>query len=148
MSTLASVLSGEIRRLSRREIKSQTGVTRRMTTQHRRDIAALKRQITAMQKTVDFLASQEKRRVGDTAATPAPEGPVRFRVDGLRTHRRKLGLSAEDYGRLVGVSGQSVYHWEMRKARPRQEQIARLVAIRGIGKREALKRLELLAGEK
>jgi predicted transcriptional regulator len=81
---------------------------------------------------------------------PAPkkvEG-IRFRADGLKSHRARLGLSAADYGRLVGASGLSVYHWESGKARPRKEQVAKLASVRGIGKREAVRRLELLDGTK
>jgi len=59
---------------------------------------------------------------------------------------RRLGLSAADYARLVGVSSLTIYNWEHGKSRPRKEQLAALVAVRGIGKREALRRLELLKG--
>ena len=143
MPNLASALNDHIRRLSRREITSQTKSTRRLTAQYRRDIAALKREVSALRKSVSFLEAQEKRRV---AARPDPvraEG-VRFRVDGLKSHRSRLGLSAKDYGRLVGVAGLTVYHWEAGKARPRKQQLAKLAAVRGLGKREALRRLELL----
>ena len=139
------MLNEEIRRLARREIKAQTGTTKRLTAKYRRDIAALKREVAGLHKTVAYLQTQERRRVSER---PAPEGGrVRFRADGLRTHRAKLGLSAKDYGRLVGVAGLTIYHWEHGKARPRRQQLAKLVAVRGIGKREALKRLELLGSK-
>ena len=48
-----------------------------------------------------------------------------------------FSLSAADFGKLLGVSAQSIYNWERESAYPRVEQIARLAAIRGIGKREA-----------
>ncbi|MGA2498804.1 MAG: hypothetical protein ABSH20_13760 [Tepidisphaeraceae bacterium] len=143
MPNLASVLNEQIRRLSRREIKAQTRSTRRLTAHYRRDIAALKRQVAGLLKAVSFLERQEKKRV---AGRPVPQEPgdIRFRADGLRTHRAKLGLSARDYGQLVGVAGLTIYSWESGKSRPRKAQVAKLVAVRGIGKREALKRLELL----
>jgi DNA-binding transcriptional regulator YiaG len=143
MPNLNSVLNDQIRRITRREIKSQTKTTKKLTAQYRRDIAALKRQVASLQKTVNFLQGQEKRRVASQPAPAKVEG-IRFRADGLKSHRAKLGLSAADYGRLVGSSGLSVYHWESGKARPRKEQVAKLAAVRGIGKREAMKRLELL----
>ena len=59
----------------------------------------------------------------------------------MKAQRQRLGLSAADYGRLVGVSGLTIYNWEHDKARPRKAQLAALVAVRGIGKREALKKL-------
>jgi DNA-binding transcriptional regulator YiaG len=145
MPNLASALNDQIRRLSRREITSQTKTTRKLTAQHRRDIAALKRQVEALRKTVAFLEAQEKRRVAERPTPPAAEG-IRFRADGLRSHRAKLGLSAKDYGRLLGVAGLTVYSWEGGKSRPRKAQLAKLAAVRGLGKREALKRLELLGG--
>ena len=58
-----------------------------------------------------------------------------------RTQRRRLGLSAEDYGKLVGVSGLTIYNWEHGKTRPRPAQFAAFAALRNIGKREAQKRL-------
>ena len=142
MPNLISVMNDQIRRLARREIRAQTKTMKRLTAKYRRDIAALKREIVGLRKTVGYLQVQEKRRV---AGRPAPEaGAMRFRADGLRSHRAKLGLSAKDYGRLVGVAGLTIYHWEHAKARPRRLQLAKLAQVRGIGKREALKRLELL----
>jgi DNA-binding transcriptional regulator YiaG len=148
MPNLTSILNDQIRRLARKEIRAQTKATKRQTAQYRRDIAALKRQVASLHKTVAFLESQEKRRVTRHPAASAaqPLQGIRFRADGLKSHRAKLGLSAADYGRLVGASGLSVYHWESGKSRPRRQQVAKLVAVRGIGKREALKRLELLDG--
>ena len=145
MPNLASALNDQIRRLSRREITSQTKPTRRLTAQHRRDIAALKREMAALRKKVAFLEAQEKRRVAERPAPPAAEG-LRFRADGMKSHRAKLGLSAKDYGRLVGVAGLTVYNWEGGKARPRRAQLARVAAVRGLGKREAMTRLALLGG--
>jgi DNA-binding transcriptional regulator YiaG len=69
----------------------------------------------------------------------------RFRAGGLASHRRKLGLSAEDYGALAGVSGQSIYKWEQGEVRPRAAQLQALATVRGIGKREAMARLEQVA---
>ena len=80
--------------------------------------------------------------VGDSAVR------VRFTATGLRSQRKRLGLSAADYAQLVGVSAQSIYNWEREIARPRKEQIAVLAALRGMGKREAQARLRQLAKQK
>jgi DNA-binding transcriptional regulator YiaG len=148
MPNITSVLNEQIRRLARREIKSQSRIVRRLTAQHRRDIAAMKREIADLQKRVAFLERQEKRRVGTQPSTPDKLEGIRFRADGLRSHRQRLGVSAEDYGKLVGASGLSVYHWESGKVRPRRQQVARLAGVRGLGKREAMKRLSLLNGKR
>jgi len=146
MPNLNAVLNDRIARLSRKEIKSQTGTIRRLTLQHRRDIAGLKRVVDSLQKR---LATVEKTAMKTLASEPAPEmgEKTRYRVDGLIAHRKRLQLSAENYGKLVGVTGLTVYAWEARKSRPRDLQLAKLFAIRGIGRREAEKRLGLLGAK-
>jgi len=143
MPNLGNVLRDEIRRLARREIRSEVAVTRRAAAQHRRDIAELKRLVKSLASRLTFLESQEKKRVFKPIAE-APSGQVRFSARWLKAQRERLGLSAADYGKLVGVSALTIYNWEGGKAKPRREKMAALVAMRGLGKREALKRLEMM----
>ena len=78
-------------------------------------------------------------------AAPAEKtGRARFSAKGLKANRERLGLSADNYGKLVGVSGLSIYNWEQGKARPRESSIDALLKIRGIGKREAANRLQAI----
>ncbi len=145
MPNLASALKDEISRLARKELKSQTGVTKRASTQHRRDIAELKRLVSDLSKRIAFLERQEKRRVIQRPSKKAAEG-VRFSARWLKVHRERLGISAADYGKLVGVSSLTIYNWESGKSKPRQQGLAALATVRGLGKREALKRLEMMGG--
>jgi DNA-binding transcriptional regulator YiaG len=69
---------------------------------------------------------------------------MRFSAKSVKAQRAKTGLSAADYAMLVGVSALTIYNWENGKSRPRQEQFAALASLRGIGKREAARRLEEL----
>ena len=62
----------------------------------------------------------------------------------MKAHRERLGLSAENYGKLLGASALSVYNWEQGKARPRKRSVDACMVIRRIGKREAAKRLASL----
>jgi DNA-binding transcriptional regulator YiaG len=73
---------------------------------------------------------------------------VRFSARSVKAQRNRLGLSAADYGKLVGVSGLTIYSWEHEKSRPRKAQLAALIAVRGIGKREALLKLAKLTEKK
>jgi DNA-binding XRE family transcriptional regulator len=140
MPSVLPALNEHVRRLARREIRAETARTKRASSQHRRDIAALKRLIRAL---VARIATCEKRAGAAAPVLAAAEDSdsLRFRKDGLKTHREKLGLSAKDYGKLVGVSGLTIYHWESGKAKPRRRQLPAIAAIRGLGKREALARL-------
>jgi DNA-binding transcriptional regulator YiaG len=143
MSNIGTVLKQEITRLSRRESRSQIEPTRKATAQHRRDIAALKRQVAQLERHVALL-SRKTLATPPAAASHATPKRVRFVAKGLRSQRNHLGLSAADFGKLLGVSAQSIYNWERESAYPRGEQIARLAAMRGIGKREAQNRLKQL----
>jgi DNA-binding transcriptional regulator YiaG len=143
MPNIGALLKDEISRLCRREIRKTVTSVKKASASYRRDIAALKRQVAALQKKS---ASLEKRtNVSGGAKTPAlPDRPVRFVAKGLRSLRSRLGLSAPQLALLLGVSEQSVYNWETKKATPRKEQLAAIIAMRGIGKREAQQRLDAI----
>jgi transcriptional regulator with XRE-family HTH domain len=66
---------------------------------------------------------------------------LRFRVDGFATLRKKLGLTANEMGALIGVSGQSIYKWEQGKAKPRASQLQAIAAARKMGKRDVAAKL-------
>ncbi len=144
MANLATTLKEEIRRLARKEIKAQTGTTKQAVTQYRREIATLKRQVREQEKKIAFLEWQERKRLGHPQASKEPTERVRFLPRSVKAQRERLDLSAKDYGKLVGVSPLTIYNWEHGKSRPQKAQLAALVAVRGIGKREALARLGLL----
>jgi len=147
MADLAGALKEEIRRLARKEIKAETGATKQAVAQYRREIAKLKRQVQDQQKKVAFLETQERKRLEEPQAAEEPGEGIRFSARSVKSQRERLGLSAANYAKLVGVSPLTIYNWEHGKSRPRKEQLAALAAVRGIGKREALARLELLKAE-
>ncbi|GIK85005.1 MAG: hypothetical protein BroJett026_04860 [Betaproteobacteria bacterium] len=143
MPNLGSVLKDEISRLAKRALRADVEAVRKSNAQHRRHIAAMKRQLADLERQVASLS----RRAAAGAATAQPAAsrrPVRFVAKGLRSQRARLGLSAAAFGKLAGVSAQTVYNWEREAAHPGREQLARLVALRGLGKREATRRLESL----
>lgn len=140
MSTLAIALKEEIRRLARKEIKIQTARTSRAVTQYRREIAKLKRQHRDYEKKLAALGAKSAKSQA-IAGDDDPDGGLRFSSKSVRAQRRRTGLSAADYAKLVGVSPLTIYNWEHNKTRPRRGQFATLVSLRGLGKREALARL-------
>jgi DNA-binding transcriptional regulator YiaG len=144
MPNVAVVLKEEITRLARKEMKQQVDPLKKTVAEQRRTIADLKRQVSQLSRNQTFLQTQEKRRLS-AEPEPAAAVGVRFSPKWLKADRARLGVSAKDYGRLVGVTPLTIYHWESGKAKPRAKALAAWAAVRGIGKREATKRLELLA---
>lgn len=145
MPNIAALLKEEITRVARKQIRAELEPLKSAAAQHRRTIASLRMQVTALEKELNAL----KRRPPTTPVQPeggeAAHG--RFSARGLRSHRARLGLSAGDYGRLVGVTAQSVYNWEQETSRPRSEQLARIIALRSAGKREVARLLQELDGQ-
>jgi len=147
MPNIAAVFKEEIRRLAKKEIKAQVGATKQAVARYRSDLAKLKRVLGQQDREIKLLKKRAGRQ--DQPQTDEPLESVRFSARSVKAQRRRLGLSAADYGKLVGVSGLTIYNWEHEKARPRKAQLATLVAVRGIGKREALLKLaELQTGKK
>jgi len=143
MPDVASVLREEISRLARKEIRQQVGPLKKTTVELRRAVSALKSETTALQRKVNFLEKQEKRRL-EVEPKEMPTKAVRFSPKWVKADRQRLGLSAKDYAALVGVSSLTIYSWESGKSKPRAQRLAAWAEVRGIGKREALRRLELL----
>jgi DNA-binding transcriptional regulator YiaG len=142
MPNLAALLKDEIRRLSRREVRAHMRITQRLVAQHRRDIARLKRALQIQQKQIAALGNNQPKPAENHDSSADTRAGTRFSARSVRAQRKRLKLSAEEYGKLVGVSAQTIYHWEQGKARPRQAQFAMLIGLRMIGRREALSRLK------
>lgn len=144
MPNIASLLKAEIVRLARKELRGQTETLRKSLSASRAEVVALKRRVSELEKGVRQ-AQRKGTRVATGDAPPKPDvvgaERLRFRAAGLASNRRRLGLSAADFGVLVGASGQSVYAWEQGKARPRGRHLAAIASLRSIGKREAAARL-------
>lgn len=132
-------LKAEIERVARRQIRQETESLRKSVARYRGDIAALKREHKALQRQLQRLTKSAPQ-----PAEPEPENgarQIRFAPAWLKKHRQKLGLTAADYGRLVGVHPITIYNWEQGKSKPRAAQLKALAAVRSLGKREAQRKL-------
>lgn len=141
MPNIAITFRQEITRLARREIRNETQGLRKASAQFRRAIAELKRHASEFKSEVARL----ERRIGKDVArqvTEADSVKVRFTAKGVISQRKRLGISAADYGRLIGVTGHTIYKWEHGASHPRRAQLAVIGSLRNLGKREALARLE------
>jgi DNA-binding transcriptional regulator YiaG len=141
MPNIGTVLKSEISRVSRKELRGETQALKKAISQYRSQIADLKRRMSALEQQVRRAAKGSRN---DAAPAGESEGGsnLRFSAKGLAAQRRRLGLSAASVARLLGVSALSIYKWESGKTRPRAKQIEAIARLRGMGKREAMKRLE------
>ncbi len=148
MPNLAATLKAEISRLARKEVRAETESLRKT-------VAALRVDLQATKKKLRELEAQARKtsrpRLAPTASsegsTVAPDAKFRFSAKGLASNRKRLGLSADDFGRLVGATGQAVAGWERGANKPREKYLPAIAELRGVGKREVAKRLDALRGE-
>ena len=150
MPNLGTVLKDEIRRLARREIKAAIAGLKRDNADLKRTVAQLKRRVKSLERDNRLLKAAEKRLREQTFRAKAGNEElesVRFTARGIRALRKKLGLSQDDFSRLLGVSPQAVYLWESKEGRLvlRDESKLALLDLRNIGAREARRRLEEVA---
>ncbi|QDH71147.1 helix-turn-helix transcriptional regulator [Marilutibacter alkalisoli] len=147
MSNFAGALKEEVARLARKELRKTIDPMRKHVASLRRDVAALKRENAELRRELTTLGKASRFAMSAAPPVAASKGsskPRRFSPAGLRKLRDRLGLAAADFGRLLGVSGPTVYNWEKGITRPPAEQLERIAALRGKGKREVLAALEAL----
>lgn len=135
MPNIANVLKAEITRVARKEIKSEVGALKSASSKYRSEIAALTRQVSDLQKRLAKGGAREAP--SRDAEEGSSETRHRFSAKGLASQRRRLGLSAEALGKLLGVSALSVYHWEGGKARPRAQHLPAIAALKTLGRKSA-----------
>ena len=153
MADLMGTLKAEISRLARKEIKKQTADLKKACSQNYHTIVVLRRTVADLERRVAQLtggsstiktqttfatrSSKESGNAGDSDGKT-----IRFSGTRLKKHRKRLKLTAADYAQLLGVSPLSIHNWETGKSRPRASYMPTLAELRGISRREALKRLE------
>lgn len=143
MPNIASVLKAEITRIARKELRAEIEGLKKASTAHRSEIATLKKRCQTLE--------QELRRVGKALPKPEPlsvedtDSKLRFSAKGLASQRRRLELSAENLGLLLGTSGQSVYNWEGGGVRPHADHLKAISALKTLSKKQAA---EIVAARK
>ncbi|TFZ02953.1 helix-turn-helix domain-containing protein [Ramlibacter henchirensis] len=143
MPNIASALKQEIARVARKVAKPDSDALKKQVAQQRSAVAALKRRIGALEKLVAKATRSGRgaaRNVSDVSEEAQSERH-RFSARGFAKLRQRFGISAAAMGQILGVSPLSVYKWESGKTRPRAQQVEKIAAVRGLGKREVAARL-------
>lgn len=148
MPKLIAAMREEISRVTRQELKACVASMNRAFAAQSKEIAALRRQVAAVMRGLTAIQSrtdglplplEDADQDGD-----ASSGALRFSPKGLRAHRKRLKLSAEQFAKLLGVSAPSIYAWEQGRVRPRARQLRALSTLRAMSKRDLQLRLASL----
>lgn len=152
MANVMKVLRDEITRLARKEVKASVTKVHKPTVRLKHDVAALKRAVAAIGKQIKLLQGMvDKIAKIQPAAAPVQAAKARLTGKGIRSLRRKLNLSQGDFGKLLKVTTQAVGNMERKSGALAVRKVTRaaILAIRGLGAREAKAKLaELQAAKK
>ena len=141
MHNIATILKIEISRITRKEIRSETSGLKKAVAGYRSEIAALKRRSLELERQM----SRRPREAAPPIAQTQQNGSSikgRYSAKSLASQRRRLGLSANDLGQLIGVSAQSIYNWEEGRARPLPKHLPAVMALKTLGRKAAAAHLE------
>ena len=145
MPNLAKVMKLEISRLARKETRNVTSKLQKEVVALKKRLAQQKVQIGQLQRSgKDILAQLPKEK-------PVPEIPPdaasKFRIlgKGIRSMRKRLGLSQQEFGKLIGVTDVCVWLWEKKHGVLRRlagDSRAKLMWAKGLRAAEAKRLLE------
>lgn len=140
MPNIMQVLKSEITRLARKEAKQVVAPVKKASANYRSLIASLRKQIAVLQNEVATLKRSAPKAEKALAAAQEPAGRFWITGKGVKALRKRLGLTQAQLGKLAGVSVPTVVNWESSKGKAPirlKAAIARLQAIRGMGKKQA-----------
>ena len=147
MSTLAQTIKDEIRRISRREIglalsnfrRDHRALKKRSAEQKSR-ISAIEKDNKELLKKLAALSQYQRAEAGSTTEVEQ----VAVYARGIKSLRRRLGLSQISLATLVGMNRISIAHWEKKSGKitiRKPEAIKMLMELKGMKKAEVAARL-------
>ncbi|HIG56110.1 MAG TPA: helix-turn-helix domain-containing protein [Candidatus Latescibacteria bacterium] len=138
MPNLVAVLSDEIRRLSRKEVRiaceplqSQVRDLKKVMRKQRDTIARLEQQISQL-KAVSAKPA-DKIIAADNIGTTRQ---IRLSPSSIKKHRKRLKISQSELSRLLNVSTNTVVRWEAGTSIPRDTYRPGLAQLRTMGIKE------------
>ena len=134
MSKLAATLNAEIRRLAHREARAMAAPLHAAIGQLRREVRRLNHENRALEYK---LSQVTPRPAGLTVPDRETMAKARLSPGLIAKLRTRLGLTLNEFAALLGASSGSVFNWEHAKSKPTPAMRARLIAARGLGRREA-----------
>ena len=133
MADIKQVLTEEIRRLARKEIKAEVKMLNEKIISLRNLVRKQYAELKALKGSAVQTTSLDEKMVVLSDKTPKK---VRINAKAIRKIREKLGVSQKDLAKIIGASHLSVCHWESGKSSPRAEFKKRIADLRKMGKRQ------------
>lgn len=140
MPHLATVLKDEVRRATRLEFRKCAVKMKAMVIAHDQAIAAMTKKMQQLER--ELMRLRQANHASKNHKEDGVHVPLEpFSPKELRSYRRSLELSADQFASLLGVSAQSIYSWELGRVQPRPRQIAAVNALRSTSKKEIHQRI-------
>jgi len=147
MSTLAQTIKNEIRRISRREIglalsnfrRDHIALKKRLA-EHKSRIYAIEKENKELSKKLAAFSQNQRAEAGSTSE----DGQIAVYARGIKSIRRRFGLSQKNLAAFIGMNKVSVAHWEKKSGKiniRKPEVIKKLAELKGMKKREVAARL-------
>ncbi len=140
MPSLTQLMNQEILRLARKEARQLLAGIKKDSVRLKKTVADLKRRVAQLERdNKRLVADQTSRKAKEMSEAPTSAPKARVSAKGIRSLRKKLGLSQGKFAMLIGTTGVTVYNWEKAEGalNLRERTRAAVVAIRGIGSKEA-----------
>lgn len=147
MPNIATLLKAEISRVARKELRPVVDAFKKTAVAQRTEIADLRKRVHELERQLKAQARESRRQNAPTleaAEGVSDASGLRFRAAGMARNRERLGLSARDFGLLIGATAQAVNAFESGKSKPVGRQLAAIAALRGAGKGDVETRLAAL----
>jgi DNA-binding transcriptional regulator YiaG len=141
MPNIAVALKAEISRIAKKELKGEIAALKKTASAHRSEIAGLKRQLVDQAKVLRTLQKSTSKPSPAEEQYGSDAKKRRFSAKRLTAQRQRMGLSAREFGQLIGASAQSVYNWEAGNGRPSPAFMEAIAQLRSAGKRAVRERL-------
>ena len=148
MSTFAKQFQEEIKRLARKELKEELIRLKAENTDLKKSISDLRKRLDKMERSNRrvFRKVVAPEVLNEAEESPRKDaGKARISSKTIITLRQRLGLTQAQLGKLLGVSGQSVYQWERKNDRLtlRSRALQAVVEAKSMGIKEARAKLGL-----
>ncbi len=138
MPNIGAVIKEEVRRIARKEIRAAWNPLRKKLSETRLLAFELKRKVAALEAASDRLVRESSARALEkTRGSGAEAKDARIGPRSIRSQRKRIHLTRAEFGRLVGVSANTVYLWETGQVAPRSGSRTALIGVRKIRAKEA-----------